>query len=71
MIKCTHCNDTGTIDTGNNDLPCSCPLGDAAQFNVAGVQGAVAGAEIKQHFYNNSPQPLGNCNADSIPGRHK
>jgi hypothetical protein len=54
---CTKCNDTGVIDTGNNDLPCDCPSGDKATFNVAGVTGKTSGAEVKKHYLNNSPEP--------------
>ncbi len=36
---CPHCNDTGVIETGNNDLPCEhCPKGQTAVFNVGGGQ---------------------------------
>ena len=31
--KCKTCGDTGSIDTGNNDLPCHCPMGAKAKFN--------------------------------------
>lgn len=55
---CSACNDTGVIDTGNNDLPCDrCPKGDTARFNVAGVNGPITGAEVKRHYLNNSPEP--------------
>ncbi len=47
--KCSKCDDTGIIETGNNDLPCDCPAGNTAQFNVARVDHSVAGAELKQH----------------------
>jgi hypothetical protein len=43
---CPKCNDTGVIETGNNDLPCDCKSGDEAMFNVG--FGTVRGAEIKQ-----------------------
>lgn len=45
--KCKKCKN-GVIETGNNDLPCDCPLGDTALFNVAGINGPVTGAEIKR-----------------------
>jgi hypothetical protein len=33
--KCSHCNDSGVIETGNNDLPCEhCPKGRTAVFNT-------------------------------------
>lgn len=56
--KCTRCNDTGVIETGNNDLPCTCSAGDTALFNIAQVSGRpVTGAEVKRHYLNNSPEP--------------
>lgn len=45
--RCATCNGTGVIDTGNNDLPCDCPAGDVAMFNVAGL-GRVTGAQLKR-----------------------
>jgi hypothetical protein len=42
---CTRCHGSGSIDTGNNDLPCHCAAGDAAIFNSGGRQ--MTGAEIK------------------------
>jgi len=74
MPKCKKCNDTGTIDTGNNDLPCDCPAGDTALFNEAGVRGSVTGAEIKRHFLNSCPEPINvDCRkpilASDLPGR--
>ncbi|MEK7630172.1 MAG: hypothetical protein AAB432_02190 [Patescibacteria group bacterium] len=75
MPKCTECNGSGVIETGNNDLPCDCPAGDTAMFNEAGVIGPVTGAEIKRHFLNNSPEPIkvGNkpIDARDLPGRSK
>jgi len=71
--KCSACNDTGVNETGNNDLPCDCPAGDAALFNQAGVRGPVTGAEIKRHFLNGSPDPLRigreTLRAEDLPGR--
>lgn len=73
MPPCPKCNDTGVIDTGNNDLPCDCPAGDTALFNQAGVDGPVTGAEIRRHFLNNSPDPISigkdNIQASTLPGR--
>jgi hypothetical protein len=43
MPKCSKCDDTGVEETGNNDLPCDCPAGKTALFNVAGVDGKVTG----------------------------
>jgi len=58
MANCTKCNDTGVWETGNNDLPCYCPAGDKASFNVCGVRGPVTGRDVKRHFLNGSPEPL-------------
>jgi len=45
---CPRCNGTGSIETGNNDLPCDCPAGARAWFNVATKGGSrpKQGAEI-------------------------
>jgi hypothetical protein len=74
--KCEKCNDTGVIETGNNDLPCTCPLGKTALFNQAGVEGLVTGEEIERHFLNNSPEPIfikgtEKLLASELPGRKK
>ena len=45
--KCRKCNDTGIIDTGNNDLPCECSAGDTALFNIAGFDRPISGAALK------------------------
>lgn len=45
--KCKDCNDTGSVEAGDNDLPCHCRKGDTASFNVAG-EGQKSGAEIKR-----------------------
>jgi CheY-like chemotaxis protein len=68
---CPECNGTGTIDTGNNDLPCDCPAGDTALFNDAFVEGGpITGAEMKRHFLNDSPEPIeGTVRVENIPGR--
>ena len=44
--KCAKCRDSGVIETGNNDLPCDCPAGDRAVFNVAG-RGQMLGKDLK------------------------
>ena len=54
---CDRCNDTGVWETGNNDLPCDCPAGKRAIFNVAGVSRPVTGEEVQRHFLNGSPEP--------------
>ena len=68
MFRCQKCNDTGSIDTGNNDLPCDCPAGDTALFNTCGVIGPVSGSQVKRHFLNNSPDPI-RTGPDGIPSR--
>jgi hypothetical protein len=58
-LPCVFCHDTGVIETGNSDYPCSCPAGDRAKFNVstlvpAGggrmtpVMETITGAEMKR-----------------------
>ncbi len=73
MANCSKCDDTGVIETGNNDLPCNCPAGETAQFNTAGVEGPVTGAEMRRHFFNGSPEPIfpgqERINASDLPGR--
>ncbi len=54
---CRDCNGTGVIDTGNNELPCSCPAGDRATFNVAG-RGQVSGSTLKQETEAARARPL-------------
>ncbi len=73
-MKCKRCQDTGVIDTGNNDFPCDCPEGKKALFNTAGVVGPVTGDEINRHFLNNSPEPIRKRDgllASDLPGRKK
>ncbi len=53
MARCQICKGTGTINTGNNDLPCDCPAGDTALFRAAipGREGQpVTGREVRQHI---------------------
>jgi hypothetical protein len=74
MPLCNECNDTGIIETGNNDLPCNCPAGSKARFNRVGVIGTVTGEEIKKHFLNGSPEPihpnpLNPIHSSNLPGR--
>lgn len=75
MPKCPKCGDTGIIETGNNDLPCNCPAGSKALFNTAGIKGPITGAELREHFYNNPPNPIRTGKkpipASSLPGRQK
>lgn len=66
MSKCEKCNGTGTIDTGNNELPCDCEAGNTAMFSVAGVDGNVTGEEIKLFFLNDSPLEM-KLGKDRIP----
>jgi len=48
MATCGKCKD-GVIETGSNDLPCDCPLGDAVTFTerIRGGTRMLTGAEIK------------------------
>ena len=71
-MNCTHCNDTGVIETGNNDLPCTCSMGDKALFNNAWVNGGpITGAEVKRHFLNNSPSRIEKTiHISELPGRN-
>lgn len=75
MPKCEKCNGTGTIDTGNNELPCDCEAGDTAMFSIAGVDGIVTGEEVKLFFLNNSPAKIklgkNRIPANSLPTRKK
>lgn len=72
-MACKKCNDTGVVETGNNDLPCDCPKGDTALFNQAGVSGPVTGAELKRYFFNGCPEPITigpkDILASDLPGR--
>jgi len=45
------------VETGNNDLPCDCPWGDWAEFDVAG-RGRVAGHVLKAEAQANRDRPL-------------
>ena len=48
--SCLICKDTGVYETGNNDLPCTCPEGRTAKFNVCvpgGGMETLTGAEMK------------------------
>jgi hypothetical protein len=66
MSKCEKCNGTGTIDTGNNELPCDCEAGNTAMFSIAGVDGSVTGKEVKLFFLNDSPFEM-KLRKDRIP----
>lgn len=66
-INCQRCRDTGVIETGNNDLPCSCPAGETAKFNIVEADGPVTGAELRRHFLNDSPEPIGRRNGKPFP----
>jgi hypothetical protein len=48
IVLCSKCEDTGVIETGNNDFACSCPAGDTAMFNVSGHDGPISGAKMKR-----------------------
>lgn len=73
MPRCARCNDTGVWETGNNDLPCECPAGNTALFNISGVEGAVTGSEYRRHFMNDSLEPIKRgdipIQASDLPGR--
>lgn len=73
-MSCLKCNGTGVNETGNNDLPCDCPAGDTALFNIAEVTGPITGAEMKRHFLNSSPEPIDpgtdTLLAENLPGRN-
>lgn len=52
-VPCSLCNGTGIIVTGNNDIPCNCPAGDQALFNVT-VSGEpspkqMTGVEVREY----------------------
>ncbi len=72
-MACAKCNGLGAVRRGKNDLPCDCPLGDTAMFNVKGVLGQVTGAEMRRHFLRGSPEPLRirkrGILASELPGR--
>lgn len=57
MPACKKCNDTGVIETGNNDFPCTCSAGDTAVFNT--TDGQVEGRFIKERMspYGLPPAP--------------
>ena len=71
MSNCSKCDDSGVIETGNNDLPCDCEAGNHALFNQAGVDGPITGSQVRRHFLNGSPDPIttgsDNILASSIP----
>ena len=48
MPNCTMCNDKGYIDTGNNDDPCTCPLGLTAKFNTAWTETPQTGKQVRE-----------------------
>ncbi len=54
-MNCPECNDSGVIETGNNDLPCDCPAGDRAKFNVAG-RGVQTGRQVKDSYPRDSDE---------------
>lgn len=48
---CNQCNDTGIIETGNNDLPCDCPAGNEVLFNICGFDTLISGYLLKYYPY--------------------
>ena len=63
-MKCTKCDDTGVIETGNNDLPCDCSKGDTAIFNV-GYE-TLTGAEIKSRNALRTTEALSATGLDQV-----
>ena len=55
--KCERCDDTGVIDTGNNDFPCDCPAAETVIFNVMG-RGQVTGKQLLDEFHACHKMPL-------------
>lgn len=56
-MSCPTCNGTGVIETGNNDLPCDCPAGNTAKFNIS-VEGRLrqlSGSQVRAVY---GPGPL-------------
>ena len=51
------CGGTGVIETGNNDIPCPCPVGAIAVFNVSTADGPkqMTGAELSKHWREETP----------------
>ena len=57
-VICRHCNDSGVIETGNNDLPCEhCPKGQTAVFNTG--YGQQTGEQVLRGYHppSNTRQP--------------
>jgi hypothetical protein len=79
-MSCPKCRGTGVIETGNNDLPCDCPAGDTAKFNVAGMPHPVDGAYLKREHSRRTdfireqtripPPPASECQLCGIDGEH-
>jgi hypothetical protein len=64
--QCDKCHGSGVWETGNNDIPCSCPAGKKALFNVAGIEGIVTGEEMERHLLNDSPEPLSSADFNAL-----
>ena len=63
--SCGRCRN-GVIETGNNDLPCDCSLGDTALFNDVDFPGGpVTGAVLKQ-----ARRPAPRRLQDLAPAKH-
>lgn len=58
MPKCKRCDDTGVVETGNNDFPCDCPAGKTALFNVTGLPRPVTGEVVQRNLLRNSSEPI-------------
>ena len=74
-MVCQRCGDTGVLKYGDNDVPCGCPAGGTVEFYAAGVVGKITGIEVRRHFLQRSPEPLGpeagQLMADDLPGRRQ
>lgn len=57
MVTCMSCKGTGVIETGNNDLPCTCPAGDRALFYVVGSSEPMTGFEMRARLHATARTP--------------
>ena len=55
---CIKCRDTGVLNSGHGQVPCSCKYGDQTLFAVAGVDGLLPGSIVKKHFVKGCPEPI-------------
>ena len=47
MSECADCKGKGYIVTGNNDIVCGCPAGDAVKMNVTGYRVPIPGRFLR------------------------